>query len=513
MRIERKHWPYWGLALLFLALISLPYVYAYQAGGDDFVFGGFLLNPIDGNSYLAKMRQGWNGSWTFTLPYTAEPGEGSYLFLFYLFLGHVARVTGMSTLLTFHAVRVLGAILLLWAVYEFCKSFFSEGRWRLLAFALSSFGSGLGWIAVFFNAFTPDLWVAETFPFLSAYATPHFAIGLTLQITLLNPAILQKLDWRKAILLGVLSLLLAIIMPFGAVVVGVMWLGVFVWQLVAREDVWNNFWRLVAVGVGSGPLSVYYLWVARNHPVLAGWNAQNLTPSPPLGELLIALSPALLLALVGAWCVWQKRDANQRLLLVWFILGFILLYAPFSLQRRFISAFYVPVAVLAVMGIVWIVEHRGRWRRRLVVGVLVLSTVTNMIVLLSAIDGIRSRSTGIYLFKEELEAYQWLEENAPSETIVLAMPLHSLRIPVYSDARVIYGHPFETVDAEEKKVLVMGFLEEEVTLEQINATLEQSQINYILVGPTGRRAYGGFQYGSYRDAIFYNGVFAIHELP
>lgn len=68
--------------------VSLPYAWALAAGGDTHVFGGFLLNPIDGNSYLAKMMQGWSGAVTFTLPYTAEPGEGVILFVFYLFLGH-----------------------------------------------------------------------------------------------------------------------------------------------------------------------------------------------------------------------------------------------------------------------------------------------------------------------------------------------------------------------------------------------------------------------------------------
>ena len=69
---------------------------AVIAGGDTHVFGGFLLNPLDGNSYLAKMQQGASGSWRFTLPFTPEPGEGAYLFLFYLALGHLCRLTGAA---------------------------------------------------------------------------------------------------------------------------------------------------------------------------------------------------------------------------------------------------------------------------------------------------------------------------------------------------------------------------------------------------------------------------------
>ena len=73
-------------------------------------FLDFLYNPQDGNSYLAKMYQGWEGNWRFVLPYTAEAGEGAYLFLFYILLGHIARVCGLSPILIFHLVRVLCSI-------------------------------------------------------------------------------------------------------------------------------------------------------------------------------------------------------------------------------------------------------------------------------------------------------------------------------------------------------------------------------------------------------------------
>jgi hypothetical protein len=44
----------------FLILITGPYLWAYLTTGSDHFFGGFLFNPIDGNSYLAKMYQaGW----------------------------------------------------------------------------------------------------------------------------------------------------------------------------------------------------------------------------------------------------------------------------------------------------------------------------------------------------------------------------------------------------------------------------------------------------------------------
>ena len=501
------------MSLLFIGIVSLPYVYAYTSGGEDFVFGGFLINPIDGNSYLAKMRQGWNGSWQFTLPYTAEAGEGRFLFLFYLALGHIARLTQIPLVLAFHLARLVGVIALLWALFQFCKGFFSEHSWRLLAFAWTAFGSGMGWLAVFFGAFTPDLWVVEAFPFLSGYATPHFAVGLALQLILLNPVLFKKIDLTAVILLSGLALALAVIMPFGAVIVGVMWMGVFLWQLIVGENVRDLFWRLGAIGLGSGPLSVYYLWTAQNHPVLSGWNALNLTPSPPLWELLIAFSPAILFVLPGVGSLGQRRAPHTRILIVWFILGFVLLYAPFDLQRRLITAFYVPIAVLAVIGMMVVVEWKAQIKKPLIIAVLISSLLTNFLVIASAVDAIVGKSTSIYLYREEFEAYSWLAEMTAPGSIVLAMPQHGLRIPAFSDARVLYGHPFETVNAEVQRELVLGFAKGNVTVEQINMTLKQSMLQYILVGPPEPLGDLGFQYGNPSEAVYSSGEFHIYRLP
>ena len=46
-------------------------------------------------------------------------------------------------------------------------------------------GSGLGWIAAFFQQSTSDLWVAEAYPFLSAYTNPHFPLAIALMLFLL----------------------------------------------------------------------------------------------------------------------------------------------------------------------------------------------------------------------------------------------------------------------------------------------------------------------------------------
>ena len=168
------------LGFFIILLISLPFVYAFQSGNAESIFGGFLINPIDGHSYLAKMQQGFQGEWRFVLPFTAEPGQGAYLFLFYLGLGHIARISNLPLIFVFHGFRIFGSVLLIWSLQKLFKTMFSERNDQNLALLMSVVDSGLGWVAILAGMFTSDFWVAEIYPFLSMYTNPHFALGLAL---------------------------------------------------------------------------------------------------------------------------------------------------------------------------------------------------------------------------------------------------------------------------------------------------------------------------------------------
>jgi hypothetical protein len=87
-------------SILIVGLTCLPYLYACRVTPDDMQFTGLLSNPIDGNSYLAKMRQGARGSWLFHLPYTSEDHEGAFVYTYYPFLGRLSALLGLPLILT-----------------------------------------------------------------------------------------------------------------------------------------------------------------------------------------------------------------------------------------------------------------------------------------------------------------------------------------------------------------------------------------------------------------------------
>jgi len=486
--MEESHnkWNYWGVVTLLLFLVSAPYILASFATGPDHVFGGFLLNPIDGNSYLAKMRLGLEGSWQFTLPYTSEPGDGSYLFVLYLFLGHLARTLDWSLLFTFHFARLAGAAFLSLSLYQFCKFVFASERFRWLSFTFVLFGSGLGWLALATSGvITSDFWVAEAYPFLSAYANPHFAFGLALQLWLLMPGKSREFNWRYGIRLAVAAMLLAGIAPFAVPVVVAIYGGLIGWKLIIKENFKEDILRLFWIGLGSAPILVYDLWIIYTHPVLSGWNAQNLTPSPPVWDLLISTAPASILAILAVRMYVKSTEQPQRLLVVWLVVCLVLLYVPFNLQRRFLTGYFVPVALLAFHAIEHIASNNPRRYRRLVASIFAFSIPTNIIVFLIAIFGVLGLEPQIVLGKHESLAFEWIDENLTYESLMLAAPDTGLFLPAYSSIRVVYGHPFETLRAEEQEASVISFYSE-WDKDQITSFITDSKIDYVFLGPRER---------------------------
>ena len=102
--------------------------------------------------------------------------------MYYLLLGHVARLMHLTLPFTYSLFRILGGYLLLLSLHRFFEATIEDTRPRRVAFALAALGSGLGWTLVPLGEFTADFWVAETYPFLSIYNNPHFPLGLALSL-------------------------------------------------------------------------------------------------------------------------------------------------------------------------------------------------------------------------------------------------------------------------------------------------------------------------------------------
>jgi hypothetical protein len=498
------------LLIIFICLITIPYLFAQFSGGEQTIFGGFLLNPQDGNSYLAKMMEGWNGSWQFTLPYTAEKGNGAFLFLFYISLGQLSRLSGISLILIYHLARLAGAVLLFFSVRDLALWIFEKNpKDASTAVQLGLFGSGLGWLLVGFGVITSDLWVAETFPFLSSFATPHFCFGMVLLLQLFlnfsRPVLPSRL-----VKLALYGLLLAIIMPFGIAVagtVGLVWIALEWFK--TRQLHWANF---VAAFILGGPCLIYQYWAILSDPLLSAWNSQNLTPSPPIWDLWVALAPAVFFAAWGVWKLFRRDDQSEgmRLMVVWGVTGLLMIYIPFALQRRFMFGYYIPIAFLAVAALQEIPRVTTKLRRRIFAFLLTASVLSNLVVIMLAVFGLISRSPLIYLNKDEVNAFDFIRTSLPGDAIILCSPDTGNFIPAWTGRRVLYGHPFETIRAKENKQLVTAFFDGQYSSTQAIDLLRQQNVRYVFVGPR-ERAIGTPGFIASLKQVYQNGSVQIYS--
>ena len=487
MKLLKKYKFFFTISFFVLLIITVPYVYASVSGGEYFKFNGFLLNPLDGNTYLAKMYQGWAGNWQFKLPYTPEPGTGVYLFLFYLSLGHLARVLNLPLLLVFHGVRILSSILMLISLWGFYCSLFDSKRVQMLSFGFGALGSGMGWLLVPFGYFTADFWVAETFPFLSSYSNPHFPLGLAMVLWLVKPRNDFHLSWKKALIFAVVVWILSIINPFGVVVSLMVMIGQLIWKLRTRSNPKYIIMISMIIAIFGLPMLVYANWISKSHPVLKMWNEQNLTPSPDLWDLAISLSPALVVSIYGmiSWAKSRSSEPNQRvsILVFWVLLGTISIYLPVSLQRRFMMGLFVPIAGLSAYGVENLSKNYPGSFRFVTIVLILLSLPTNFLILMAANSGIQGLNPQIYLSSSEFQALTWIKENTNSDDLILSSPDMGLFIPAYTGRHVIYGHPYETAHAEQQEKVVMEIYQGSYSSEQLKGYIQTQGLDYIFWGP------------------------------
>lgn len=474
-----------SLAFLVLVVMNLPFYLAFRAGGEQYEFAGFLLNPLDGNSYLAKMQVGWSGAWKFDLLYSPVPGNGAYLFLFYIFLGKLARWLHLSLIFVFHTARILsGAFLMLttWKFFEWCFSGRPGEAFR--AYSLAVVGGGLGWLSAMTGlGLTGDFWIAEAYPFLSMFVNPHFPLGLALILWIVSLSLRDRRGnfWLVAGLAGVLG----VVQPFGVVVAALpMTASAFLEFPRIKWNVLLRNWGILLPGVAV----LGYQFVAiHSDPVLALWNQQNVTVSPPLWDGMVSFAPAIILALAGAVWAWKTGWPSMRLLTFWAVTGWLLIYFPFSLQRRFMTGYYIPVSGLAVAGITAVARKIPRlscWGWSVI---LFLSVLTNLFILLSFSKPIASHDALLYLSRDEVSVLNWISYRVDPQAVVLASPEMGIFIPARTGRRVVYGHPFESIDAERSRREVEEFYSGRLSPEAMKAFLRKNHVAVILLGPREKR--------------------------
>jgi hypothetical protein len=149
----------------------------------------------------------------------------------------------------------------------------------------------------------------------------------------------------------------------------------------------------------------------------------------------------------------------------------------------------VPLAILAVMGLRWIIHQRPRLRfaRPLL---LTATLATSAFLLFTGSLSALSPRSPVFRPAAELRALQWLNTQAPADTVVLAAFETGNIIPAYTDLRPFVGHGPESLFALAKTAQTEAFFSGQMGEAERRALYAEFAVRYIFYGPAERALAG-----------------------
>jgi hypothetical protein len=445
------------------AFSLLPYLLAYLWSPPGHHFAGFFFIADDATTYLAKMREGADGSWLWNDPYTSEPHNGVFLFSFYLLFGHLAALLHVPLIAAYHLARISGAVALVIAVERLCRRLLPP-ELRRLGVVLVILGSGAGFLAQVLG--NPsllgsriealDLHLPEISGWYSILAIPHFAWATALIIAALLGLlrIAEAPAWRPIGLTAAALIALTAIHPQMIPVLGVIWIAYHAvligWR--ARPSIRSLAAQAVPF-LATGPLLIYNAWILFRDPTIAEWARQWRHQAPGPVSLAVSLGLPLLLAVLGFIIAWRRSDRGLALMLVWPPLVVALLYLPnlANIQRRLLDALYVPIGLLAAVGLRALTTRMRRARARRIEAILVtICCFSSAIVLAIALRFASGAFSEAYIGDDAWHAMQWLSAHHQQDDRALSSPGAGQLLPAWAGVQVYVGHYSETLDYFQK---------------------------------------------------------------
>jgi len=388
----------------------------------------------------------------------------------------------------YHGARVLAGVALLLAAYRFIISLGGERAQHRLALLLLAVSSGFGWLVMLFGYISADLWVPEAFVFYSILDTLHFPLAIALMLlifmALARPG--REPGRRETLVAAGASVGLSIVQPFGVIPV---YAALAVWLALRwlrdRRVEWSRVGWTAVAGLAAVVYPLYGLLAIQADPSLAAWSAQNQTPSPPVWDWLLSFGLVTVLAVPGVVMAARRRSDGDLLALAWLIAAGVGMYAPLSLQRRLALGLQVPLVLLATLGWRQVICPRlqRRLRKPLTMALVAFSALTNLLLMTMFVLGAMGGEPRYYLSDGEWAALEWLREEADHDHVVLCAPQTGMFVPAWAGQRVVYGHPFETVDAEQRAVQVEAYWAGEMDALGQESFLQENRVRYVLVGP------------------------------
>ncbi len=357
---------------------------------------------------------------------------------------------------------------------------------------LASLGAGLGWLQmplgwILDPQISPiDFWLIDAYLLFSLALFAHFSAAIAALVLALT-AFLDQIHqprWQNIALIAICALFVQIVNPIAFILADLAMVGAFVFSCWKNRKMdWKLFLTLGFLALIQIPLLVYSLILLTQDPIWARFTQQNATLSPPLPYLFFGFALFWPFACLGIIRTLQKREATFGWAAFWVISAFGLAYLPVAIQRRFLLAVAIPLAVLATPALIdfsaWLSQrfHLGKFTGAVFVTALILLTPLVMVTGYSV--NFFSQPASFFEPAPLIQAVDWLNKNSAPNQVVLASEPTAQLVAIRTPLKLYFGHVMETLHYARKAQEVEGLYRGE----QPATWLTAQDIDWVIWGP------------------------------
>ena len=515
---------------ILLLVVAAPIWHGYLQAKAGWQFAGFVGRyHNDYHSYLAWIRQAFEGHVLFKNLFTTEPHGRLFFHPLFWLMGTACRVSGASVQAVWAIVHVLGCVLMIMSIYRFGAQFTGCRTVRLLAFVLATTATGFGWLTSPHDQ-TPwlqrsiDLWVVESNQLqamMTSFFTLPIALGLLLS-TMVSALRYMRTGNRRHIWCGgILGLALAAVHQYDMVT---LYSVLAIWTLMAGTKRFRGMLVLVAI---SMPYCLYSLAVVKYDPVMSqvSWDMR----SPTVLSHVMGWGLPLLLCIASVVMpkIWrQNRDVSC--LVAWLLAGVVLLCLPIAFARKLMWGMHVPICLLAAMGTVHLARaavipiQRRRWRQALTAAAVLIVVVCSAFGSVAFVTELFRRNAehqwGDYLPESHLEAMRWIDEHSREGDAALATPDITPMLPGWTGITVFEGHWAQTIDQARKREFAGTLFGAtgSIDINEAARILRRNRIRFIAMDRSSADRYDltgpEFAFSSLADRVYDHDGFVIWKL-
>lgn len=504
--INQKEWLFLGcVTIAIILLTTFPFVYRQlTTPEDDYYLGVPQLNRMDYFNYFSYIEQARQGNFLFENFYTTEKQSRIIFNPFFLILGLIAKVARLSAVITFQLARIILIPVFIFIYYLFLSFLLRNKLKQKICLAITCFAGGLGIFLLSFDFSlifrSMEFWIPEAITFLSLYTNALFIFSLSLIVfvLLLMLMAIKNKKYKYSVLAGLTGLILFQSHPYHMPTIFAI-LGIFCFLVVLKQKKYFPLKHLLIFTIISTPTLVYYYWMS-SHWLTIHRISQAIplgyTPSP----LIVFISYGLLLpwTIIG-WIFLlkkQKKQITDLFLIIWLPVHIILIYSPIPLQRRLIEGLHLIICILATIGLFVIgqkIKNTYLYKKWLTNTInnktinFVLSLGFLILIMSSNVLWLYADSTHFFrvtmttITQDEFSSLQWIKQNTPQTTIILASDLDINNIiPGMALRKVYIGHICETLFCKNKIQQTKWFWETNDNDQKKIEFLRKNNINYLV---------------------------------